>query len=80
MAAFAFTVVGVSTVSSLRLPGWRLTAWVAGSLMVMLGVVSLVWLDVEGSLGVFGAMLAIASGAGYVVLAELVRRGDLVAS
>jgi hypothetical protein len=76
MAAFAFTVIGVAAISSLRLAGWRVTAWVAGSLAVALGVVSLVWLDVEGTLGVFGALLAIAWGAGYVVVAELVRHED----
>ena len=80
MAAFALTVVGVSLMSSLRLPGWRLTAWVAGSLTVSLGVVSLVWLDVEGSLGVFGALLVMAWGTGYIIVAEFVRRGDRAAS
>jgi hypothetical protein len=73
MAALALTAIGVAAVSSLRLPGWRLSSLVAGSLAALLGVVSLGGLDVEGSLGVVGALLAIAWGAGYIVVAELVR-------
>jgi hypothetical protein len=80
MAAFALTVIGVSVMSSLRFAGWRLTAWVGGSLAIVLGVVSLVWLDVEGSLGVLGGLLAIAWGAGYTAVAELVHREDRGAS
>ena len=80
LAAFSFTVIGVGLVSSLRLAGWRLTALVAGSLAVLLGVASLVFPDVEGSLGTSWALAAIAWGAGYTAVAEIVRREDRAAS
>jgi hypothetical protein len=76
MAALGLTVIGVGLVSSLRLEGWRLTAWAAGGLAVLLGVVSLVFPDVEGSVSAFGALAAIVWGAGYIAVGEIVRRED----
>jgi hypothetical protein len=80
MAALGFAIIGVGLVSSLRLEGWRLTAWVAGGLSIALGSASLVFQDVEGSLGVIGALAAITWGLGFTVVAEFVRRGARAAS
>ena len=80
LAAFALTVVGVGLVSSLRLAGWRLTATVTGSLAVALGVASLVFPDVDGSLGALWSPAAIAWGAGCIAVAEIVRSVDRDAS
>ena len=80
LAAFALAILGVGLVSSLRLAGWWLTAWVAGLLGVALGVASLGFPDVEGALGTVWAVAAMAWGAGFIAVAESVRREDRGAS
>jgi len=80
MAALDLTVIGVGLVSSLRLAGWRLTRLVTGSLAALFGIVSLVFPDVEGSLGTAWALAAIAWGAGFVTVAEIVGREDAARS
>jgi hypothetical protein len=75
MAAFSFTVIGVGLLASLRREGWRLTAWVAGLLPALLGLVSLVFPDVESSIGLAWSLAAIAWGVMFVAVAEFVRRG-----
>jgi hypothetical protein len=76
MAAYGFTVVALGVVSSLRLEGSGLVARVAGALAVFLGVASLVFPDVEGSLGATWPLVTIAWGLGYIAVAEIVRRQD----
>lgn len=76
MAAFAFTVIGVGLLASLRPDGWRVTAWVAGLLPALLGVAALVYPDVSSSLGPAWALAAIAWGFGFVAAAELMPRAD----
>jgi len=73
MAAFSFTVIGVGVLASLRPDGWRLTAWVAGSLPTLLGVSSLLYPDATSSLGLAWAIAAIAWGTGFVAAAELAK-------
>ncbi len=73
MAAFSFTVIGVSLLSSLRPDGWRLTAWVVGLLPALLGLASMVFLDVDSSLGLVWGLASIAWGASFVATAELTR-------
>jgi hypothetical protein len=73
MAAFSFTVIGVGVLSSLRPDGWRLTAWVAGLLPVLLGLASVVFPDVASTLGLVWALAAIAWGIVFVAAAELTR-------
>jgi hypothetical protein len=73
MAALAFTVIGIGLLTSLRPAGWRLTAWVAGLIPVLLGVASLIYPDAPSSLAPPWALAAIAWGAGYVGTAEVVR-------
>jgi hypothetical protein len=76
MAAFAFTIIGVGLLASLRPDGWRLTAWVAGLLPALLGVASLLYPDVSSSLDRAWALAAIAWGAGFVAAAELTRNAE----
>jgi hypothetical protein len=80
MAAFGITIVGLGVVSSLRLAGWRLAAWATGSLAALLGIASLAFPDIEGRLAMEGALAAIAWGAAYISVAELVGGGDRTAS
>ena len=77
MAAFSFTVIGVSYLASLRPDGWRLTAWVAGLLPALLGVTSLVYPGVDSSLRTVWALAAIAWGVVFVAVAELARQVKL---
>lgn len=71
MAAFAFSVIGVGLLASLRADGWWLPAWVGGLLSAFLGVTSIVYPDVSSSLGPVWALAAIGWGAGFVAAAEL---------
>lgn len=71
MAAFAFTVVGVGLLASLRPEGWWLPAWVAGALPAFFGLASLVYPDVDSSLGPVWGLAAIAWGVAFVAAAEL---------
>jgi hypothetical protein len=73
MAAFSFTAIGVGILASLRPDGWRLTAWGAGLLTAFLGVASLVFPDVESSLGRAWGLAAIAWGVAFAAAAELIR-------
>jgi hypothetical protein len=70
MAAFSLTVIGVGLLASLRLDGWRLTAWIAGLLPALLGLASLVNPDADSSLGLVWAVAAVAWGVGFVAAAE----------
>ena len=72
LAAFSFTVIGVGLLASLRPGGWRLTAWVAGFLPALIGLASLVYPDVDSSLGLVWAFGAIAWGVAFVAAAELI--------
>jgi hypothetical protein len=70
MAAFSFTVIGAGLLASARPPGWRLVAWVAGALPVLLGLASLLFADVDSSLSAEWAVAAISWGVAFVALAE----------
>jgi hypothetical protein len=74
MAAFGFTVIGVGILASLRPDGWRFAAWVGGLLPMLLGLASLVFPDVESSLGLVWILAAIIWGITFVVAAELIHR------
>lgn len=74
MAAFSFTVIGVGLLASIRPDGWRLTAWVAGLLPALLGLASVVFPDLDSSLGLVWAFAAIAWGAAFVARAPFVRQ------
>lgn len=73
MAAFAFTVVAIGMLAALRPVGWRLPAWIAGLMSVLLGGASLIYPDASSSLAPLWALAAIGWGAGYLVSAEVVR-------
>ncbi len=71
MAAFSFTVIGVGLLASLQPDGWRLSAWVAGFLPVLLGLASVVFADDASSLGLVWGLAAIGWGVVFVAAAEL---------
>jgi hypothetical protein len=65
MAALAFTIIGAGVLSSLRPDGWRLTAWVAAALPVLVGLTSLVYRNADSSLDQTWALVAIAWGIAF---------------
>jgi hypothetical protein len=76
MAAFSFTVVGVGLLASLRPAGWRLAAWAAGLLPVLLGITSVALPDVDSSFDPAWALLAMAWGLLFVGAAVLAREPE----
>jgi hypothetical protein len=76
MAAFAFTVIGVGGLASLRPAGWWLAAWLAGALPVLLGLTSLVYPDNASSLAPIWALAAVAWGIVFVGVAELTQQPE----
>jgi hypothetical protein len=73
MSAFSFTVIGVGVLASLRLDGWRVTAWVGGALLALRGLASMVYPNVASSLGAAWRVAAIGWGVGFIAVAELTR-------
>lgn len=73
MAALSYTVVAIGVLASLRPAGWRLTAWVAGSLPALLGATSLIYPDATSSLDPDWALAAIAWGVMFVAVAARAR-------
>ena len=74
MAAFSFAIVGSGLLTSLRPPGWRLTAWVTGGLLAMLAAASLALPGVSSSLSPLWATAAIAWSAIFIATAEFTKR------
>jgi hypothetical protein len=74
MAAFAFTIIGIGLLASLRPVGWPVAAWIAGLLPVLLGASSPIYPDASSSLAPLWALAAAAWGAGYLIAAEVIRR------
>jgi hypothetical protein len=69
MAAFTFTVIAVGLLASARPRGWRPAAWVAGSLPIVLGVVSLLYPAADSRLDEMWAAIAIVWGIAFVAAA-----------
>ncbi len=74
MGAFALIVVGLSAVASLRVPGWRLTAWSAGLSAILYGGASITFPGDASAANSFWAALAIAWGTAFIVAAERDKR------
>lgn len=75
MSAVTFTVIAVGVIASLRPAGWRLAAWVTGSLPISLGTASLIYYPhADSSLEPLWAAAAILWGAAFVATGELGRR------
>ena len=75
MAAFGFSVIGTGLLASARPAGWRLVAWVAGALPLLLGLSSIIFPDVSSSLSTEWAVAAIAWGFAFIATGERRARG-----
>lgn len=77
LAVLSLIVILVGILASLRPPGWRFAAWVAGFLPILLGLVSVVLPDAESSLGLTWGLAGIVWGAAFIATAEFIRRRDI---
>lgn len=73
MGGYALAIVFLSGLAGLRPTGWRVPAWSAGLLAILLGLASLV-LDGASALSPLWSVIAIAWGGTYITLVEKVRR------
>lgn len=78
MAAFTFTVIAVGLLASARPLGWRLTAWVAGALPIVLGAASFAYPSADSTLEPMWATSAIVWGLAFVAAAEIGRRAKTI--
>ena len=74
MAVFSFIVILVGLLASFRIRGWRLAAWVAGFLPILLGLASVALPDAESSLGLVWGLATVIWGVAFITVAELTRR------
>jgi uncharacterized protein YjeT (DUF2065 family) len=74
MAAFSLIVFLVGLLASFRPRGWRLAAWVAGSLPILFGFASVVLPGAESSLGLAWGIVAIVWGLAFIAAAELTNK------
>src|SRR3989338_1873796 len=77
MAAFSFIILLVGLLASFRPRGWRLAAWVAGSLPILFGVASVVLPGAESSLGAAWGIVAIVWGIAFIAVAEFIHKRGL---
>lgn len=75
MAALGLTILAVALVASLRPVGWQVSAWVAGLLPAVLGLLSLVYREQASSLAPAWALAAIVWGAAFIAVAARSRAG-----
>jgi hypothetical protein len=66
----ALTIPFVGLLAALRTTGWRVPAWSAGIVSVVLGLASATHPDELGSAGLAGGLVVALAGAGFVTLAE----------
>ena len=76
MGAFNLIIAGLALVASLRAPGWRLPAWSAGLSAILFGVASIANQGDASALNGYWSLLAIAWGAGFILVAETTRRAS----
>jgi hypothetical protein len=77
MAAMAFGLVAVGLLASVRIPGWRLTAWCAGLGAAAYGLGSIVFrrfpgtsVPYAGSRGLGWGLVAVIGGFAFITIAE----------
>lgn len=75
VTAFAFSAVGVGLLTSLRPPGWRLSAWVVGAMVGVYGLAGILAPTAASNPGVLWNVGAIVWALGFVVIAQ--RTGKL---
>jgi hypothetical protein len=74
MGAYALTILFLAAVSVTRPSGWRLPAWSAGLLALLLGLVSLLHPNQASGVGAAWGLLALGWGIMFVAAAEWSRR------
>jgi MFS family permease len=72
VTAFTFIVIGTGLLSSLRQPGWRLTAWVAGLMVIVYAIGGLLAPEASSNFGFLWNLGAIAWGAVFIGAAHVI--------
>jgi hypothetical protein len=75
MGAFSLIIAALALVAALRSTGWRLAAWSAGLSAVLFGAASIANQGDASALNSYWSLLAIAWGTGFILVAEVIRRG-----
>lgn len=73
MTVLSFIIILVGILASFRPKGWRLAAWIAGFLPILLGLSSVVLPSAESSFGVAWGIAAITWGLIFIAVAEVIR-------
>jgi hypothetical protein len=76
MGAYALTILFLGVVSATRPSGWRVPAWSAGLLAVIMGLLSLLHPGQASSVGATWGLLAIIWGILFIAAAEWFGRGE----
>lgn len=74
MAAFSLIIAGLAALTAARPPGWRLPAWSAGLSAVIFGLASIANPGDASAINTLWAVLAIAWGIGFIIVAERISR------
>jgi deazaflavin-dependent oxidoreductase (nitroreductase family) len=70
MAALALAIALVGTLAAWKPPGWRLSAWCAGTSSIVVGLASIALPDAPGAVGQAGGAFVVAWGVLFVAAAE----------
>lgn len=77
MGVLRFAFVVSALVAVVRIPGWRITAWLAGAGVTYFGIQSAFMTSQVGSVGRTWGALAVVWGVAFVAVAEYSRRDDV---
>jgi len=76
MAIYSFIIILVGFLASFKPRGWRIAAWIAGLLPVLLGIASIVLPEAESSLGLAWGITSIVWGVSFIAMAEFTQRNN----
>lgn len=76
LGAISLIIILLGILASYRPRGWRLTAWIAGFLPMILGLLSVILPDAESSLSIVWSLLSIIWGIVFITTSELLSKND----
>lgn len=76
VTAFILTVIGVGLLTSLQPPGWRLSAWVTGLMVLVYAVAGLLVPESSSNFGLLWNLAAIVWAGGFIGAAKMTEDAD----
>lgn len=73
VATIALCTTYFGSLAALRLSGWKITAWAAGLIAIVLGITGIAFPTQASSIGSLWGTLAIVWGAGFIAAAHLLK-------